>query len=183
MSSTACANVLCFAKTSSAICLISVAIAVSRGGRRTVSGETMTSACPEGSVMVSPMGPVPVKGLEAPIESYELRGAMPPPLEAPRGRIDSESQALLDELVESLPGARVLLRHVAQLLNQHVESRGEAGEAACVGAASQRGLESITGAPIRQHGTRFVLWDQAQQTTPHRMVRERGSSGKENRNP
>jgi hypothetical protein len=76
-------HTLCFAKTSSAIFLISAAIAVSRGGRRTVSGETMTSACPEGSVIVSPMGPVPVKGLEAPIESYELRGAKPPPLEAP----------------------------------------------------------------------------------------------------
>jgi predicted ATPase len=126
--------------------------------------------------------------------------------------IDSETRALLDELVESLPGARVLLlvnyrpeyrllghshvlhadptrplaagnRHVAQLLNQHIESRGEEVKQHALGQLSQRGLESITGAPIRQHGTRFVLWDQAQQTTPHRIVRERGSSGKENRNP
>jgi len=110
---------------------------LARPGSTLLTGETLRLV--EGYVEVTPLGPVPVKGLPEPIEVYELTGAGPRRSRfhavAARGLtrfvgrageldqlrqpllvvfedlhwIDFETQALLDGLVESLPAARLLL--------------------------------------------------------------------------
>ena len=96
---------------------------IARAGSILITGSTLRLA--EGHVVVNPLGPVPVKGLEAPVDVYELTVAS-----AARSRLQAAAARGLTRFVgrdAEMEALRVALERASQGHGQVVATVGEPG--------------------------------------------------------